>query len=66
MNIGSVFAMLMQMGVCGTVNFNAADGTTLRVLVCPATVPARPAEPAPDPGATEPKQTPLLPGQKRV
>lgn len=35
MNLAEVFAMLVQLGVCAPVQFNAADQTKLTVLVCP-------------------------------
>lgn len=46
MNLGAVFAVLIQIGACAPVDFSGTDGTTLRVLVCPVKMaPAQPAEP---------------------
>ena len=50
MNLAEVFAMLVQLGVCAPVQFNAPDQAVLTVLVCPFAQPAEVApseEPAP-------------------
>ena len=61
MNLGAVFAMLIQLGACAPVDFTGTDGTTLRVLVCPIRMaPSQPPASPPGEDMTKP------PGQGKM
>lgn len=61
MNLGAVFAMLVQLGACAPVDFTGGDGSSLRVLVCP--VRLAPAQPPAAPPAGEDMTKPPGPGK---
>jgi hypothetical protein len=53
MNIAAILALLLSSGACSASDFHGSDGTTLRVVVCPVTLPAAPAEAPHAPAAPE-------------
>jgi hypothetical protein len=55
MNIAAILTLLLSSGACSATDFHGSDGTTLRVVVCPMTVPAA-ADPAPQDAPAKPVQ----------
>ncbi len=58
MNLAAILAMLLSSGVCAKSDFHGPDGTVLRVVVCPVTVPAEPpSDDAPPPPPKKDERT---------
>jgi hypothetical protein len=63
MNVAAILALLLSSGVCGKADFHSADGSVLRVVICPmmqgsarenapeGAPPAAPHQSAPEPKA---------------
>ncbi len=60
MNIAALLALLLSSGACAPSDFHAGDGSTLRVVVCPLTLPPA-AAPAPEDAPPPPPARPPVP-----